>query len=325
MPAIRHISTDVKRLLAQTEKHLGIEISVLQSVEAPPDGLLIDSFSFDTDRNVIIIPPTRIGLLKDLLIALHCISLSIRGAATGRGGYRVLSYDEESAFRGVRQIYLDMLKDETTRGMRLDRKRKINFYLYMLLHETLEELPWKILSHAYITRYYPVLHAAQVYGMMKESMQDMHALVPMKNYFPARYFVLHNGMYYARDLLFSEITREYRLNPVLMIPELQRFKNLEVKELLTRRWSSSSWYQSKVVGDTLFRILQEAMPSELAFGEDPEGWSAMYRSGAYITDQWIARMRLQEWFLWEAPAQHRKILTEQETLRKKIDLRLFGP
>jgi hypothetical protein len=119
-----------------------------------------------------------------------------------------------------------MLKDKTTRSMGLDRKRKINFYLYMLFHETLEELPWKILSHAYIAWRFRLLHKAQVYGMMKETMEDMHELVPLKKYVPVRYFILHNGMNYARDLLFAEITTEYRLNPVLMIPELQRFKNL---------------------------------------------------------------------------------------------------
>jgi hypothetical protein len=53
----------------------------------------MDTFSFDTDQNVIIIPPIRIGLLKDLLIALHCIILHIRGTAAERGEYRGLSYD----------------------------------------------------------------------------------------------------------------------------------------------------------------------------------------------------------------------------------------
>jgi hypothetical protein len=323
VPAIRHISTDIKRLLAHAEQSLGIDISVLRSAEAPPNGLLIDSFSFQTDRNVIIIPPTRIGLLKDLLIAIHCVVLLIKGAAAERGDYRVLSYDEESAFRGVRQIYLDLLKDATTRGMQLDRKRKVNFYLYMLFHETLEELPWKILSHAWIARRYPVLHTAQVYGMMKESMQDMHELVPMKNYLPARYFILHNGMYYARDFLFAEITADYRLNPMLMIPELQRFRNLEVKELLTRRWSSSAWYQTKVVGDTLFRILYEEVPVDPAPGEDAETWYRLYRAGVRVTDRWIERMHLQDWFHWDTPAQQRRMLTVRESLRKQIDLRLF--
>jgi hypothetical protein len=324
VPVIRHISKDVKNLLARTEETLGIEISVLRSPEAPPGGLLIDSFSFETDKNVIIVPPARIGLFKDLLIALHGISLLIKGAAAEKGDLRVLSYDEESLFRGVSQIYLDTLKDETTRSIPVDRKRKINFYLYMLLHETLTELPWMILSHAYLSRNYPILHSAQVYGMMKESMQDMHELVPMKKYLPARYFVLHNGMYYARDFFFTEITAEYRLNPVIMIPELQRFKNLEVKELLTERWSSSSWYQTKAVGDMLFQILLGAMPTGLNPGETLDAGYALYQTGMCITDQWIAQMQLESWYLWDTPAQQREMLKDREALRKRIDLRIFG-
>jgi hypothetical protein len=324
VPIIRHISPDIRSFVARIQQELDVEISVLRSAEAPPGGILIDSFSFETDKNVIIIPPTRIGLLKDLLIAIHCTSLLLKGVAARRGGLQVLSYDEESAFRGVRQIYLDTLKDETTRGMRLDRKRKINFYLYMLFHETLAELPWKIVTHLYIARHFPVLHAAQVYGMMKESMQDMHELVPMKNYLPARYFVLHNGMYYARDLLFAGLTEEYRLNPVLRIPELQRFRNLEVKELLTQRWSSSSWYQTKVIGDALFQILGETIPADVSMGNNQEAWYALYQTGVRITDLWIARMQLPEWYLWKDPVQQRAIQADQEALRKKIDLRLFG-
>lgn len=319
-----HLSPAVKNLVEQAEDLLGTEISLLRRNDAPPAGLLIDSFSFPTEKNIIVLPTTRIGLLRDLLVGIHCVSLLLKGSAERKGEFRVLSHDEESAFRGVRQIYLDILKDERTRTMGIHRKRKISFYLFMLFFETLSELPWKILSHLYISRTFPILRTAQVYDMMKESMMDMHELVAIKDLLPARYFSLHNGMYYARDTLFAEMTSEYKLNPVINIPELKRFKNLDVKELIIRRWSESSWYRTKIAGDVLYSTLSPLACVELHPDRGLEVFYELYRSGVQLTEGWISSMQLQDWYFWDTPSHQRKVSIDQEDLEKRIDTRLFG-
>jgi len=136
----------------------------------------------------------------------------------------------------------------------------------MLLHEVFSEMPQKLLADLVIARRFSLLRNAQVYFLIKESMKDMHDLVPIKDFLPQRYYVLHNSIYYARDMLLAYVLSEYKLNPVINIPELQRFRNLDIKEMMTQRWSRSPWYHTKVVGDALSNMLKRTI--EMDFSKD---------------------------------------------------------
>ena len=161
----------------------------------------------------------------------------MRGTSHKLKQYRILSYDSQSAAKGMYQIYLDTLKDDKTRQLDIGQKKKLMYYLFMLFHESLIELPFSILGNYYLTKVCPVLHNAQTYFLIKESMRDMHELVAFKDMLPRRYFVMHNAMYYARDMFLADITAEIKLNPLINIPEFQKFRNLDIKEMMSHRWS----------------------------------------------------------------------------------------
>ena len=118
------------------------------------------------------------------MIAQNAIKLLLRGIAAKNNAYKVLSFDAKSATAGMEQIYLDVLKDEKTRHLDFWIKKKLMFYLYMLFHESIIELPWTLLSNVVVAKICPVMRNAQVYYLMKESMRDMHDLVSFKDYIP---------------------------------------------------------------------------------------------------------------------------------------------
>jgi hypothetical protein len=301
MTSSSSISPTVKELIDLVEGILGIEIIIHRESEAPPYGLLVDTYSFDVHKNVIVYSSSQLGLLKDFIIAHNCVKLLMKGVAHESGTYRLLSYDKDLATRGMHQIYLDILKDDKTRDLEIWQKKKLMYYLYMLFHESLLELPWSILSNVYITKKSPVLHNAQAYFLIKESMRDMHELVTFKDMLPRRYFVLHNAMYYARDMFLAEITAEIKLNPIINIPELQKFRNLDVKEMMTHRWSRSYWYHTKIVGDAMSNITRMAVNLDFSRETTPDFYLGMYELGCEITNRWLMMMRMQDWYQWEPP------------------------
>ncbi|HTY14557.1 MAG TPA: hypothetical protein VMC42_02515 [Methanoregulaceae archaeon] len=294
-------SQAVQDLISHVEELLDIEILIHREAEAPAQGLLVDTYSFDVTKNVIVYSNSQLGLLKDYIIAENCLKLLMRGASHKMNRYRTLSYDVRSAATGMNQIYLDTLKDDKTRNLDIGQKKKLMYYLYMLFHESLIDLPWSILGNLYITKKCPVLQNAQVYFLIKESMRDMHELVAFKEMLPRRYFVMHNAMYYARDMFLADITSEIKLNPLINIPELQKFKNLDVKEMMSHRWSQSYWYHTKLVGDAMTNIVRMAIDLDFSRELTLEFYADLQALGVDITNRWLLMMRMQDWYHWEPP------------------------
>jgi len=216
------------------------------------------------------------------------------------------------------------LKDEKTRNLPVSQKKKLLYYLYMLVHESISDVPWEILSNVYISKRCAVLQNAQTYYLVKESMKDMHELVSFKNMLPRRYFVLNNAMYYARDMYLADITAELKLNPMINIPELQKFKNLDVKEMMSHRWSQSHWYHTKIVGDAMTNIIRMVMMFDFSGTLDENYYYRMYEFGQEITNRWLMMMRMQEWYLWQPPEHLRDAETKEEEIEGIATQFVFG-
>jgi hypothetical protein len=317
-------SPPVHDLISHVEELLNIEIIIHRQADTPPYGLLVDTYSYDVTKNVIVFSNSQLGLLKDFVIAQNCIKLLMLGIAHKSGVHKTLSYDKERAASGMNQIYLDTLKDDKTRELEIWQKKKLMYYLYMLFHETLLDLPWSILSNVYITRECQVLHNAQAYFLIKEGMRDMHELVTFKDMLPRRYFVLHNAMYYARDMFLAEITAELKLNPLINIPELQKFRNLDVKEMMTHRWSQSYWYHTKIVGDAMSSLVRMAINLDFTRELSPDFYLDMYQIGMEITNKWLLMMRMQEWYQWEPPGHLRDAEQRCNEIEAEATQAVFG-
>ena len=135
---------------------------------------------------------------------------------------------------------------------------------------------------------------------------DMHDLVSYKAVIPNRYFVMHNAMFYARDLLLANRMSEYKLNPMINIPELKKFKNLNMMELMTQRWEKSAWYQTKLVGDYLYDNLIKMNIPELFSNSNEADYLRMYGQGTGIINTWIKMLYLQNFYFWDTP-EHQEI------------------
>ncbi len=318
------ISSSLQSLLDHVEEQLAITIHLQRKPEAPRKGILLDSYSFDTTRNVIAFSNQQIGMLKDFVIGQNAIRLLLKGIGHKNNVFQVLSFTEESATSGMEQIYLDVLKDEKTRHMEFWMKKKLMFYLYMLFFETLIELPGFLFSNIVISRMCPVMRNAQVYYLMKESMRDMHDLVSFKDYIPRRYFVMHNGMFYARDLILGEIMSEMKLNPMINIPELKKFKNLNLMEMLTHRWQKNPWYQTKLVGDAMVSIIKEIKVNELTQDPCPDTYLQIYQLVMEMTNRWISLMQLDKYYVWETPEQQQAAIKNQNAIENAARMSIFG-
>jgi len=319
-----NLSPVLRELLEFTEGTLGTEIQLVRRTDVPPHGVLIDDFTFGTGKHVIAFSSSQLGMLKDYTICRHCLELLAKGCAAKHNEFRVISFTGESALSACRQIYLDILKDEATRNIAVWRKKQLLFLLYMLFHEAFSELPLTLLANLVIARRYPVIRNAQVYFLLKESMRDMHDLVPVKEFLPQRYFVLHNGMYYGRDMLLAYVLSEFKLNPVINIPELQRFRNLDMKEMMSHRWSRSPWYHTKMVGDALSNILKLSITMDLAQDLDAQYFRDLFALNRDILARWWVMMGMQEWFVWESPAHLKEALTSQSGYEAIIQQEIFG-
>jgi hypothetical protein len=319
-----NLSPPLKALLEFTESALDTEILLSRRMDVPPHGLLVDDYTFATGKNIIAFPGSTLGMLKDFIIAKNCVHLLFRGMAAKKGQYRVLSFTQESAIRGADQIYLDTLKDENTRNMEIWRKKQLIFYLYMLFHETLSNLPWSVLANILIAKKYPMMRNAQIYSLVKESMRDMHDLVPAKEFLPQRYFVMHNGLYYGRDMILAYFLSENKLNPVINIPELQKFRNLDVKEMMSVRWSRSPWYHTKIVGDAMSNVLKLSLTVDFERPFDDELFSDLYRQGEEIANRWMVMMAMPNWYLWEPPEHLREAQKQKDLIEKATQAHVFG-
>ena len=209
------LTKPIRRFISETERILDTEITLLRKPEAPPGGTLLDVYTYNVDKNIILFPANYIGLLKDFVIAKQCTHLLIKGAAAKKSGYRILSYTPDSVYSGMRQVYLDALKDEAKKEKKLPVKKLIEmlFILYRQFHEDLNELPWNPIVNARIYHRMEQLRKTQLYILLKDGKQDMDEMTDMMDIVPRRYFVLDKSMFYARDLYLAKTLPSDKLMP----------------------------------------------------------------------------------------------------------------
>jgi hypothetical protein len=319
------LSKPIRRFLNHTEETLDAEISLLRQPEADPGGTLVDQYTYDIDQNVIIFPAQYVGLLKDFVIAKHCTHLMMKGAAAKKAKYRVLSYNEETVYKGMRQIYIDALKDEAKKEKKLPVQKLIQmlFILFSHFNDDLNELPWNAIINASVYNRMPKIRKTQLYHVMKESKNDMDEMMEQETIVPRRYFVLNKAMFYARDMFLAKTLPADELMPVINIPQMKKFNHLEVKEMLTTRWTHTAWYQSKVFGDNMLDIIDKPL-GPVKWNDPPtlDYYYDLYKVGTLVTDSLISYMTMRDWYVWEEPkhllASHEKKGEWEKKALKKI-------
>ncbi len=310
------LSKPLRLLVSQAEDLLDTEISLLRNPEADPNGTLVDVYTYTVEKNFILLPAHYTGLLKDFIIARHCMHLLIKGAAAKKSRYLVCSFTGDSLYRGLRQIYLDALKDEAKKAEKLPVMKLIQMLsiLYANFNDDINELPWNPITNARIYHRMPSLRETQLYYLMKEGKMDMDDMMEYENIIPRRYFVLNKSMFYARDQYLAKILPADQLMPVVNIPQMKKFNHLEVKEMLTTRWTTTSWYQSKIFGDTMLEIMEKYL-QKIDWNAEPslDYFHHLYQTGVNMTNHFISYMSMDGWFAWE-PAHHL-----QEAREKKAE------
>jgi hypothetical protein len=313
-----HLSPDLRELIQVTEGLLDSEITLSRKDDAPFQGILIDRYRYETDHTLLIFPSSVRGLLKDYIIAKRCLELLFLGIAEKRGELLVLSFDRGTATTGMKQVYFDVLKDENTRVLPIEKRRRLLFYLFSLFRDTFSDVTWALLADIVIGRKMPVLRNAQVYYLLKESMRDMYSLESLRGEIPHRYFVIRNAVFYARDTLLAYILSEFKLNPVINFPELHQFRTLDMREMMDHRWSRSTWAHTKQVGDAMTNILKLSLTADFEGTLDERYYLEVYRNGRGVITRWLTMTAMQEWFSWESPAHLRTIQRGQEDLEREI-------
>jgi hypothetical protein len=319
------LSKPIRRFLSHTEETLDTEISLLRQPEADPGGTLVDKYTYDIDQNVIIFPAQYVGLLKDFVIAKHCTHLMMKGAAAKKGKYLVLSYNEDSVYKGMRQIYIDALNDEAKKENKLPVQKLIQmlFILFSHFNDDLNELPWNAIINASVYNRVPKIRKTQLYHVMKESKNDMDEMIEQETIVPRRYFVLNKAMFYARDMFLAKTLPADELMPVINIPQMKKFNHLEVKEMLTTRWTHTAWYQSKVFGDNMLDIIDKPL-GPVKWNDPPtlDYYYDLYKVGTLVSDSLISYMTMRDWYVWEEPkhllASHEKKGDWEKNALKKI-------
>ena len=319
------LSKPIRRFIVHTEETLETEISLLRQPEAEPGGTLVDKYTYDIDQNVIIFPAQYVGLLKDFIIAKQCTHLLIKGAAAKKGRYEVCSYTEDSVYRGMRQIYLDALKDEVKKADKLPVQKLIQMLLILFSHfnDDINEVPWNAIVNASVYHRLPKIRKTQLYHIMKESKNDMDEMMDQESIIPRRYFVLNKAMFYARDMFLAKILPADELMPVLNIPQMKKFNHLEVKEMLTTRWTQTAWYQSKVFGDNMLEIIERPL-YQVNWSAEPtlDYYYDLYKVGINLSNNLIGYMTMRDWFVWDTPKHlleaHEKRDGYEKTALKKI-------
>ena len=95
------ISHSLERLVTLTEQLLDLEITIKRLKETPYRGMLLDPYTYDTNETHILVSTAYLGMLKDFVIARHCMTLLLKGSAFQTGNLKVLSYNEESVSCGM--------------------------------------------------------------------------------------------------------------------------------------------------------------------------------------------------------------------------------
>jgi hypothetical protein len=321
------LSKPVRLLVSQTENMLETEISLLRNPEAEPNGTLIDVYTYNVEKNIILLPAHYTGLLKDFIIARHCTHLLIKGAAAKKSRYLVCSFTGDSMYQGIHQIYLDALKDEAKKEEKLPVMKLIRMLsiLYANFNDDINELPWNPITNARIYHRMPQIRKTQLYYLMKEGKKDMDDMMEYENVIPRRYFVLNKSMFYARDLYLAKTLPADQLMPVVNIPQMKKFNHLEIKEMLTTRWTHTSWYQSKFFGDAMLEIMEKHLQN-IDWNAEPglDYFHELYRIGVNMTNHFISYMSMNGWFVWES-AQHLQEARERKGEYESAALKkIFG-
>jgi hypothetical protein len=313
MKANMPLSKPIRHLLVHAEVVLDTEISLVRNPDAPPNGTLLDIYSYHLEKNIILFPAHYIGLLKDFTIARHCMHLLIKGAAAQKNGYLVCSFTGDSLYAGLRQIYLDALKDESKKEKKLPVEKLLQMLLILFtrFNNDINTLPWNPITNAGIYFRMQYLRKTQLYYLMKEGKADMDDMMEFEDIIPRRYFVLDKAMFYARDLFLAKILPADALTPVVNIPQMKKFNHLEVKEMLTTRWTHTAWYQSKVFGDTMLSIMEKHLSVDWSAKPDLDYYANLYDSGVNLTNDLLTYMTMKDWFVWEEP---RHLLAAQENI-----------
>jgi hypothetical protein len=321
------LSKPIRRFINQTEEILDTEISLLRQPDAEPGGSLVDIYTYEIDRNVIIFPAQYVGLLKDFVIAKHCTHLLIKGAATKKGKYHVCSYTGDSVYRGMRQIYLDALKDEASKKNKLPVQKLIQmlFILFSHFNEDINELPWNAIINASVYHRMSKIRKTQLYHVMKESKNDMDEMMEQEEIIPRRYFVLNKAMFYARDMFLAKTLPADELMPVLNIPQMKKFNHLEVKEMLTTRWTHTAWYQSKVFGDNMLEIIDKPL-SQVNWNGEPtlDYYYDLYQIGVNLSNHLLSFMTMKNWYVWDTPQHLLEAHEKNEMYEKDAVKKIFG-
>ncbi|MFA4877707.1 MAG: hypothetical protein WC586_09860 [Methanoregula sp.] len=321
------LSKPIRRFLHHTEETLDTEISLLRQPEADPGGTLVDIYTYDIERNVIIFPAQYVGLLKDFIIAKQCTNLLMKGAAAKKSRYLVCSYTEESVYKGMRQVYIDALKDEAKKEKKLPVQKLIQmlFILFSHFNDDINDLPWNAITNASVYHRMPKIRKTQLYHVMKESKNDMDEMMEQETIVPRRYFVLNKAMFYARDMFLAKTLPADELMPVLNIPQMKKFNHLEVKEMLTTRWTHTAWYQSKVFGDNMLEIMEKPL-GPVKWNDPPtlDYYYDLYKVGVLLTDSLLSYMTMRDWFVWEEPKHLLTAHEHKEEYEKTALKRIFG-
>jgi len=321
------LSKTIRRFLQHTEETLDTEISLLRQPEAEPGGTLVDIYTYDIERNVIIFPAQYVGLLKDFVIAKQCTNLLIKGAAAKKSRYLVCSYTEDSVYRGMRQIYIDALKDEAKKEKKLPVQKLIQmlFILFSHFNEDINDVPWNAITNASVYHRMPKIRKTQLYHVMKESKNDMDEMMEQESIVPRRYFVLNKAMFYARDMYLAKTLPADELMPVLNIPQMKKFNHLEVKEMLTTRWTHTAWYQSKVFGDNMLEIIEKPL-GPVKWNDPPtlDYYYDIYKVGVLVTDSLLSYMTMRDWFVWEEPKHLLEAHEQKKEYEKNALKKIFG-
>ncbi len=252
--------------------------------------------------------------------------LLIKGAAAKKSRYLVCSFTGDSVYRGIHQIYIDALKDEAKKEKKLPVQKLIQMLniLYSNFNDDINELPWNPITNARVYHRMPQIRKTQLYYLMKEGKMDMDEMMEYEDIIPRRYFVLNKSMFYARDQYLAKTLPADELMPVVNIPQMKKFNHLEVKEMLTTRWTHTSWYQSKIFGDNMLEIMEKYL-QKIDWNAEPslDYFHDIYQSGVQMTNHFISYMSMKDWFVWESPkhlleAQERKAEYEHAGIKKDL-------
>jgi hypothetical protein len=316
----------VRKMISQVEALLDTEISLVRNPEGVPGGTLVDVYTYDVEKNIIILPSQNIGLLKDFLIVKHCTALLLKGAAVKKSHYRVCSFTPESVSRGMRQIYLDALKDEAKKVKKLPVKKLLEmlFIIYMQFHGDITELPWNPIINSRVYYKQPQLRKTQLYLLLKEGKADMDRQIEYEEIIPRRYFVLDKSLFYARDLYLAHTLPADVLSPMINIPQMKKFSHLEVKEMLTTRWTQTAWYQSKVFGDAMLALMEKDLRVDWNVPATLDYYNGLYETGVKLTNDLLGFMTMKDWFVWDTPRHQRAALEKIDSYEHAALKDIFG-